>query len=318
MAATKRVTAAIVLLGAVVGCDGPRRNAERPSPVGTGGDGGSRAMPQGGTTGSGAAGGMTGTGGTGGSSPGTSGGASGMSGGAGGNAGQNMSAADATLASDRADAAPDQTAMSLPEAGQPDMAVDLGNPITAGWTQRTFMFTTEGPWNVGPTGRYTHNANTGTHTFWIEISDEASQQGSGRDPNSEMRWTTVYRTGDHMFDADVYIVPGTHGTGIFQIRTTSGTPATAIILTTWQDGTVRQFFGTGMGPIVKRNAHGLWWNLKVIHNTQANEIKVYADNVMTGSFTGAGEGGWYFQNGVYATKVPRAETRWQNIRYWVR
>jgi hypothetical protein len=204
------------------------------------------------------------------------------------------------------------------EAAGPEAPAGGGSGLTAGWTQRTFMFRHEGPWNLGPTARYSHDASSGTHSLWVEMGDAAPVQGSTRDPGSEMRWTSEYTSGENMFDADVWIDPASHATGILQIKPSSGNPPTAIILTAWQDGTVRHYFGTGTGPVVKQNALGVWWNLKVVHNVTTNEIKIYVDDMPAGTFPGRSTGGWYFTNGVYATRSARSETRWRNIRYWVR
>ena len=89
-----------------------------------------------------------------------------------------------------------------------------------------------------------------THTLWIKGDDASFMAGNATDPRTEMRWTTTYTSGENMFDADVFIVPGTDHPP--SCRSTP-LPPTALMLSAWADGTVRYYIGNGDGPIIKSN-----------------------------------------------------------------
>jgi hypothetical protein len=122
-----------------------------------------------------------------------------------------------------------------------------------------------------------------------------------------------------MFDADVWIEPESDASCIMQVFMTRPSP-TSMMLSAWKDGTVRYygFAANGAGaPVVNPKSHGVWWNLKVLHDTDAGTIQVYVNDVLSKTFPDKGGSSWYFKNGVYGTSK-RSETRWRNIRWWTK
>ena len=202
-----------------------------------------------------------------------------------------------------------------PDAEQP---VPFALP-TDGWTRRDFRFGIHKPYDLPVGERYRFDASTNTHTMIIHSTDKPFQRGSGTSPRTEMRWQEEYTSGQHMFDADVYLLPGADGSSIMQILRRlrpNGGPATAIMLVANSDGTVRRYFSK-TGTVIQRNAFNRWWNLKVAHNAGNRQIRVFVDNTLVGTFQDRGPATHHFKNGAYGVSG-RTEVRFRNIRYWTR
>jgi hypothetical protein len=59
----------------------------------------------------------------------------------------------------------------------------------------------------------------------------------------------------------------------------------------------------------------------VIHEANASgigKVKVYADGQLAGTFDDRGNATHYFKAGVYNNSGDRAESRFRNIKYWVK
>ena len=196
------------------------------------------------------------------------------------------------------------------------------SPLTVGWKLTPFMYKVQKPHNLPLEARYSFDPATGTHTMFVNSNDASHEPPpNSTDPRTEMRWTTEYgSSGQHMFDADVFIVAGTNRSCIMQVFGAAGS-ATTIMLTAWNDGTIRRYFGNGTaapgGAPIVTNAFGRWWNLKLLHDTGAKQIRIYADDKLVATYAGRGGGSHHFKNGVYGT-TGRSETRWRNIRYWTK
>jgi hypothetical protein len=218
------------------------------------------------------------------------------------------------------DGSPWQDAEMPPDEGLslPDGLLAAADP-TGGWKRQTFQFKVHHPFDLPESARHTFDEATNTHTMTILKTDSPLKKGSPTSPRTEMRWNNDYTSGEHMFDADVNITPGTDGSSIMQIFRgvrPNGGPATAIMLVAHKDGTVRRYFGAN-NSIIKSNATDNWWNLKVAHNPATGEIKIYADNKLVLTSEDRGKATHYFKNGVYGV-TSRSQVRFRNIKYWVR
>src|SRR5581483_11533051 len=122
---------------------------------------------------------------------------------------------------------------------------------------------------------------------------------------TEMRLET-YNTGEHMFDADVNVAPGTFAC-IMQVFDAAHGPVTMLIA--HPDGTVT--VGSGTNNVIKRNAIDNWWNLKVTNDPATNGlIRIYGDNVPVQTNSSRGPRDYYFKCGVYSRKdSARSEAR---------
>ncbi|KAK5843272.1 hypothetical protein E1A91_A02G155200v1 [Gossypium mustelinum] len=69
-------------------------------------------------------------------------------------------------------------------------------------------------------------------------------------------------------------------------------------------------------PTVLENVYNRWFNVNVIHDVGASNVKVYIDGVQKYEGSGAGGNNHYFKFGVYAEDGAshRMESRWRQIR----
>ncbi|MFC9431242.1 MULTISPECIES: polysaccharide lyase family 7 protein [unclassified Streptomyces] len=208
-------------------------------------------------------------------------------------------------------------ALALPPA-LPAGAVTAADP-TDGWTPTAFTYSWQKPWNLDLADR--HSSSGGVHRMWVYSTDEPFQEGSTTDPRTEMRWKGDYSTGNHMWDADVYLPSGTDGASFVQILRgvhPAGTPATDIMLNVFDTngGTVRRYDGT----VLRTGAYNTWFNVKIAHTASSGtgSIKVYFDDSLVLTVADRGPATRYFKNGVYHHGSGRAEARFRNISYWTR
>jgi hypothetical protein len=70
--------------------------------------------------------------------------------------------------------------------------------------------------------------------------------------------------------------------------------------------------------LVKSDAYEKWLHLNVIHDADTGDVKAYIDGQLVGSFKDNGPASHYFKCGVYGPTSARAETRFRNIKNWVK
>jgi hypothetical protein len=223
-------------------------------------------------------------------------------------------------------AAPDAAAPT-PDSAPPPPSGDGGgadwrpvlppsnSPITQGFTDTPYTYNVQSPYRTPREERYTLDQATNTHTMWVKSDDSSFQAGNGTDPRTELRWQQEWTSGQHILEADVWIHPSTDRTCITQVFSTN--PPTTFMLTAWADRTLRYYFGSGNGPVIMRDAFDKWFNLKVLHDVSAKQVTVFINDVKAMSFRDKGSH-WHFKNGVYGCRSGRCETRWRNLRYWVK
>jgi hypothetical protein len=298
-----RQLAAVVFLLAACSSSPPKGS-------GNGGEGGEPEE-------TGGSGGSTSTGGK----PASTGGAVGSTGGAVGSTGGAVGTGGAPATgggggSDSGDAGPGPDSGSPGTGGAVGTGGSSGNsPITAGFTMTKFTYNIQSPHTVPQSERYTFDMATNTHTMWVKSNDSSFQAGNGTDPRTELRWLEEWTKGQHMLEADLWIAGTTDRTSIVQVFST--TPPTTFMLTAWADKTLRYYFGTGNGPIIMKDAFEKWFNLKVLHDVSAKTVTVYINDEKSMSFPDKGSH-WHFKNGNYGCRSTRCETRWRNLRYWVK
>jgi hypothetical protein len=300
-----RFAAAVLLLAACSSSPkGAGAGGEGGEPEDTGGSGGSTS------TGGKPAGTGGKTGGSGGAATGGSVGATGGSGGASGGSGGSTVSPDAGVS-------PDGASAGAGGGGGASATGGAGgrSPLLEGFTELKITYNVQSPHTVPQADRYTFDAATNTHNMWVKSDDSSFQAGNGTDPRTELRHTNEYNSGKHMLEADVWIHPDTHRTSICQSFSTS--PPTSFMLTAWKDRTLRYYFGTGNGPIIMMDAFDKWFNLKVLHDAAAGKVTVYINDVMSMSFADRGSS-WHWKNGVYGCSSQRCETRWRNLKHWVK
>jgi len=96
------------------------------------------------------------------------------------------------------------------------------------------------------------------------------------------------------------------------------THATSIMLAAYNEngGTLKRYNST----VLKTGIYDKWFHLNVIHAATSGigQIKVYIDGALVGTFPDDGVATHYFKAGVYHPQSTRAESRFRNIKYWVK
>jgi hypothetical protein len=189
---------------------------------------------------------------------------------------------------------------------------------TTGWTKQSYTYSIQKPWNLPVSDRYRYDSTTNTHTMWVYNTDQPLYEGSATEPRTELRMKNDYTSGNHQFEADVYVVNGTHGTSVMQVFGGS-THATSIMLAAYNEngGTLKRYNST----VLKTGIYDKWFHLNVIHTASASgtgKIQVYIDNALVGTFDDDGTATHYFKAGVYHPQSTRAEARFRNITNWVK
>jgi len=182
---------------------------------------------------------------------------------------------------------------------------------TSGWTQTSYTYSIQTPWNLSQSSRY--SVSGGEHHFWILRGDACQFEGCTTGPRSELRMNNDYLTGRHQFEGDVYIVSGSTGTDFMQVFG-GVTNATSLLLkvTSASGGTIKRYDN----ETLMTSAYNKWIHVNVQHDADNGKIYVYLNNVLKGTFADRGKANHYFKCGVYNISGSRSETRWKNVKYW--
>jgi len=184
--------------------------------------------------------------------------------------------------------------------------------VTHGWKEMPFKYQVQHPYDLELKERYKFDATNNLHDFWVYFTDKPhAPPPNTTTARTEMRLET-FTNADHMFDGDVNVQPGTFAC-IAQVFDEAHGPVTMVIA--HPDGTV-----TVGRDTIKTNAIGHWWNLKMTDDPAPDgKIKIYADNVLVGTYASRGPRAYYFKCGVYSRKdSARSEVWYRNVRMWVK
>jgi hypothetical protein len=179
---------------------------------------------------------------------------------------------------------------------------------TAGLTKYKDTYNVQQPYNLPESARF--SVTKGVYNAWILKGDKPLSKGSHTGPRTEMRWAANWKSGEHMFDADVLVDPGTDGTAIMQVKSnTKGEPIYLVV----QHGDLYH----GTGTKIASGVIGHWFHLTVDYNPSNGQAHVWLNNQLIFTRRVSGQGGtYYFKNGVYNIRGNRSETHWKNITFF--
>lgn len=200
----------------------------------------------------------------------------------------------------------------LPGGGIRGAEKNSAASLTDGWRPMPFQYEIQHPYDLKAGDRYDFDPTNNIHRFWVYFTDKPHAPPPNRtSARTEMRLET-FSHGEHMFDGDVNVSPGTFAC-IAQVFDAAHGPVTMVIA--HPDGAV-----TIGRDVIKTNAIGRWWNLKMTDDPRAGgKIKIYADNVLVGTYASRGPRDYYFKCGVYSRKnSDRSEVRYRNIKMWIK
>lgn len=147
-----------------------------------------------------------------------------------------------------------------------------------GWVEHTYDYYIQKPWNLNLEERYTYDKENDEHTFKIIKGDEPFKQGDHTSPRCELRMRNDYTEGNHQFEADYYVVEGTHRTAVMQIF---GYPVAINIKAYEENGGTLKWHDSHdiVSPVYNK-----WVHLNVVHMFTERQIYVYVDGKLIRSF----------------------------------
>ncbi|XP_020211152.1 citrate-binding protein [Cajanus cajan] len=185
--------------------------------------------------------------------------------------------------------------------------------LTLGFTElplNTSNFDHHKPYDVPVTQRYSFI--DGVHKLWVYSTDKPLSQNSTTRPRSEIRIRGYdYSSGVWQFQGQGFVPYGTSGVCIMQVFGADYPRATTLMVRTYNN-TLSYY----KAPILVPNIWGRWFQLNVIHDVEASNVKVYLDGVQVYEATGYGGFSHYFKFGVYTQNDPSnyMESRWRGVR----
>jgi hypothetical protein len=191
------------------------------------------------------------------------------------------------------------TANAAPAAADP----------TAGLKQYTDTYRVQHPYNLPQSDRF--SSTDGEYSAWILKGDKPFQEGNTTGPRTEMRWATDFSSGEHLWEADVEIDPGTNGTCIMQVHVDG--PGEAIYIQV-KNGNLYNSVNT----LLAKDIVGHWFELASAYNPSSHLVQIWVngDLALTTHYTKAAGTEFYFKNGVYNLTGARSETHFKDIELW--
>lgn len=180
---------------------------------------------------------------------------------------------------------------------------------TAGLTPYTDTFKVQHPYNLPQSARF--SITNGVYNLWILKGDKGFTAGTTTGSRTEQRWATNWTSGEHLFDADVMIDPGTTGTAIMQVHAV--TPGEAIYIQT-KNGNLYNSVNT----LLTTNIVGHWFHLDAAYSPTNHRVQIWINNnlVLTTTYTKPAGTQFYFKDGVYNLSGAKSETHYKNIRFY--
>jgi alginate lyase len=180
---------------------------------------------------------------------------------------------------------------------------------TAGLTRYPDSYKVQHPYNLPESARF--SVTGGEYNLWILKGDKPFSKGSSTGARTEMRWATNWSSGEHLWQADVEIDPGTTGTCIMQVHAV--TPGEAIYIQT-KNGNLYNSVNT----LLAKNIVGSWFHLAAAYDPSNHLVQVWVNNalVLSTHYTKPAGTQFYFKNGVYNLNGAKSETHFKNIQLW--
>jgi hypothetical protein len=180
-----------------------------------------------------------------------------------------------------------------------------------------FQYRIQKPWDVPVSERHAYDFASNTHTTRVFDTDKPHDPDSDTAPRTEMRWENEYRSGRHMWESDVYVPAGVNGPSLMQVKhlvnDTVRTTDFQLRVYPENGGTFKRYSYQAL----KTGVYNKWWNVKVVHDADADTIHVFIDDVLVDTLVNEYDGVRVFKNGVYHGGPGMAIAYFRDLRYWV-
>jgi hypothetical protein len=220
-----------------------------------------------------------------------------------------------------------------PEVG-PMVEMQCPGDPAEGWTEYQDTFHLEHPFRVPANTRF--SITGGIYNFTVFPNDSPhSPMAMGRNPRTEATYgglrdkanvgtrpgvyakVAYFTSGQRMYSTDMLITPSAYGSAIVQIHTTS--PGGGPIGLRLSGGNLTNNGATIInGSSVPGGLQNKWFNFKAAFNTADRQVRIWINNCLKATYTGArGDGRYYFKNGVYfCDDGGGCRTHFKNVHFY--
>jgi hypothetical protein len=190
-----------------------------------------------------------------------------------------------------------------------------GDP-TSGWTPQALHYSIQYPYDLKPADRYSYDAATDTHHFWVFSNDLPHMKISRTLPRTEMRVDSEYTSGQHQFEADMMVPDGTSNVSLMQVFGGSLRGHSTSLQLRVYAGNLKSYDDT----IVATNIYGRWLHLNVTHDVSTHAIQIFVDRRLALTTEDNGGKSWYFKCGVYGQEgmSHKMEAYFRDIKIYTR
>jgi hypothetical protein len=183
---------------------------------------------------------------------------------------------------------------------------------TAGLTQYTDTYKIQSPYNLPPSARF--SVADGVYTAFILKGDKGFTKGTKTAARTEMRWAANWKSGEHLWEADVNVDPGTAGTCIMQVKSDNGGDEPVYVMVR-NNGNL---YNSEDSTVLATHVWGEWIHLTVSYDPGSHTGHVWVNNnlVFTDHYVRKSSAVWYFKNGTYGITGARSEAHFKNIEFF--
>jgi hypothetical protein len=195
------------------------------------------------------------------------------------------------------------------------VAAHADNP-TNGWTLQPLKYSIQYPYDLKQSDRYSYDAPTDTHHFWVYSKDLPHATTSRTLPRTEMRVEDEYTAGQHQFEADMMVPAGTSNVSLMQVFGGSLRGHSTSLQLRVYAGNLKAYDDT----IVATNIYGRWLHLNVTHDVSTHAIQIFVDRQLALATEDNGGKSWYFKCGVYGQEgmSHKMEVYFRNIKTYTK
>jgi hypothetical protein len=187
-----------------------------------------------------------------------------------------------------------------------------GPKPTDGLREYTDTYKIQQPYDLKVSDRFLDDKEKGEYVCWVNKTDKPLKPGSGTGGRTEMRWNKNWSGTEHMWEADVFVEPGTDRTCVMQIKSnTGGEP----IYLQVQDNNL--YNDNNLKVVLLKDALGKWFHVVAAYNPANGDGRVWINGELkiTRNYKKPLDTVWYFKNGVYnSTKF--SKSHFKNIKFW--
>ena len=127
-----------------------------------------------------------------------------------------------------------------------------------------------------------------------------------------MRWKTDWTKTEHMWEADVFVEPGSEGVCIMQVKSNKGFESVYLNVKN------NNLYHDSKKEVILNDCTGKWFHVLAAYNPANGIARIWINGELklTHEEHHPPSTPWYFKNGVYNTKASTSKAHFKNIKFW--